>query len=97
MSITSEDVKKIAHLARLGLQEGETERFAEQISAILEYVEQLQKVDTKGIEPIAQITGIENALRDDEARPVDRAVRDELLKSAPATDGDLVKAKAVFE
>ena len=97
MSITKQEVEHIAHLARLGLTEEEKEKFALQLSSILDYIEQLKEVDTKGIEPTAQVTGLENVYREDDAEEKNKEVRDKLLKQAPSTEDDLIKAKAVFE
>lgn len=96
MSITKDEVEHIAHLARLGLTEEEKEKFAQQLSSILDYVEQLKEVDTEGVEPTAQVTGLENIFRSDEIEDSDE-IRDKLLKQAPAIEDDLIKTKAVFE
>lgn len=96
MSITKDEVEHIAHLARLGLTEEEKEKFAQQLSSILDYVEQLKEVDTEGVEPTAQVTGLENIFRSDEIEDSDE-IRDKLLKQAPDIEDDLIKAKAVFE
>lgn len=97
MSITKQDVEHIAHLARLGLSEEEKEKFAKQLSSILDYVEQLKEVDTEGVEPTAQVTGLENVYREDEIEASTDETRDKLLKQAPSTKDDLIKTKAVFE
>lgn len=96
MAISKEEVEHIAHLARLGLSEDEKEKFALQLSSILDYIEQLKEVDTEGVEPTAQVTGLENIFRPDEIEASDE-IRDKLLKQAPSTEDDLIKTKAVFE
>ena len=96
MSLSREQILKVAQLAHLKLTEEELETFQVQISSVLDYVVQLSKVDVKGIEPAAHITGVSNVLRPDEVRPTPPAVREALLKAAPAREGDLVKVKAVF-
>lgn len=63
--LTKEQVKHIAKLARIGLSEEEIEKFTKDLSRILDYVKELQEVDTEQVEPIAHITGRENALRQD--------------------------------
>jgi len=76
--ITPEQVKHIAKLARLGLKEEDVGKFATQLSSIMEYVEKLNEVDVKNVEPTSQVTGLENVMREDvEAR---FSNREDLLK-----------------
>ncbi|MCK4745074.1 Asp-tRNA(Asn)/Glu-tRNA(Gln) amidotransferase subunit GatC [Candidatus Parcubacteria bacterium] len=93
--LTTKEIKHIAKLARLELTAEEEEKFSRQISSILEYVEKINKLDTKGIEPISQITGLENAVREDDI--IDSVIQSDILKSAPDRDGNLFKVKSVFE
>lgn len=65
MKLTKDQVKHVAALARLGLSDVETEKFQSQLSGILDYVEQLGKVDTEGVLPTAQVTGLLNVTRED--------------------------------
>lgn len=96
MSLTKEEVEKIAILARLGLSEEEKGVFAKQISSVLDYVEKLNEVNTNGVLPTAQVTGLENVLREDEVDASDKDVRDKLIEQAPEKDDDLIKAKAAL-
>jgi len=61
------DVEHIATLSRLSLTESEKEKFANQLSSVLGYVEELNQVDTQGVEITAQVTGLSNVAVDDEA------------------------------
>ena len=97
MKLKSDEINHIAQLARLGLTNEEKERMATQLSAILDYLDQLKEVDTSDINPTAQVTGLENVMRDDEIERIDSETRKGLLDSAPETENDLVKSKAVFE
>lgn len=97
MTLTKEEVLHIAKLARLELKEEEVEKFRVQLSEILEYVGQLQKVDTAGVEPISQITGLQNVTRPDLVRGCDPEVRDAMLKQFPRRKGDLLETLGVFE
>lgn len=65
MKISNEDVKYIASLSRLSLTEEETEIFVTQLNKIIEYVEQLNSLDTKGIEPTSHVIPLNNIMRDD--------------------------------
>lgn len=92
--LTKQEVEHIAQLARLGLSEDEKEKFREQLSKILDYVNQLQEVNTKNIEPISQITGLENIERGDLMKQGD--YKEKLLKLAPERENNHFKVKAVF-
>jgi aspartyl-tRNA(Asn)/glutamyl-tRNA(Gln) amidotransferase subunit C len=93
--LTRDDVLKLARLARLHLSDEEIEKFQEEISAILGYVEQLQNVDLDALEPTNQVTGLKNVMRPDV--PIDYgATPEELLKNAPATEGGHIKVKRVL-
>ncbi|MDD5026573.1 MAG: Asp-tRNA(Asn)/Glu-tRNA(Gln) amidotransferase subunit GatC [Candidatus Peribacteraceae bacterium] len=63
--LTADQVRHIASLARLTLSEDEVKKFSKELTAILDYVDVLQKVDTKGIEPLKQVTGLASIYRDD--------------------------------
>jgi len=65
VKIGPEEVRKIAHLARLRLSEEEVGRFAGQLTAILEYVEKLNELDTQGIEPLANVVPAQTPFRED--------------------------------
>lgn len=63
--ISKKEVQHIAGLARIGLDEKEIEEYAEDLSSILDWIEQLKEVDISGVEPTAHITGLENVTRED--------------------------------
>ena len=93
--LTTEEVKHIARLARLRLSEEEVQKYAKQLSSILEYMEMLKEVDTKNIKPIAQITGLNNIKRADEVNP--QNLSKELLACSPqAKEQNQLKVKNVF-
>ena|SRR3989344_4582076 len=93
--LSREDVLKLARLSRLHLSESEVEQFATEISAILGYVEQLQKVELDNIKPTNQVTGLTNVMRADEVKDYG-ATPEELLKNAPATSGGHIKVKRML-
>lgn len=96
MSISAKEVEHIAKLSRLELSVEEKKKFASELSSILEYVEQLDEVDTDRVEPTAQVTGLTNVTRRDEIEGGDKETREGLLNEAPARDGDFVQVKSVF-
>lgn len=63
--LNDNQVKHVAKLAKLELSEDEVKLFLTQLTSVLQFIDQLTKVDTKGIEPTSQITGLENVFRDD--------------------------------
>jgi aspartyl-tRNA(Asn)/glutamyl-tRNA(Gln) amidotransferase subunit C len=79
--ITRDQIAKIAHLSRLGLSDAEIDKYTQELSDILGFFEKLQEVDTENVEPVAQITGLENIARADEAVPSEHA--DQLLDCSP--------------
>jgi len=94
--ISKKQVEHIAKLARIELTNQEKEKFTKELSSILDYVEQLNKVDTKDIESIKQITGLKDVMRKDEAKKREKT-RDKLLKQAPKRKEEYFKVPKVFE
>ena len=91
------DVAHIAKLARLHLTDAEQKKLAGELSSILSYIDQLKSVDTTGVSPTVQVTGLSNVLRDDRAVHPGIEMREELLSAAPKRTGDFVETKAIFE
>lgn len=89
------EVEHIALLARIELSEPEKQRYADQLSAILGYVEELKQLDIKGVSDVGQITGLTNQLAADETKGCELS-RDELLKNAPMSERGYIKVKSVF-
>jgi aspartyl-tRNA(Asn)/glutamyl-tRNA(Gln) amidotransferase subunit C len=81
MPIGRHDVEHIATLARLRLEEVETERLLADLARILKYVEQLAELDTEAVPPTAQVSAERAPLRDDEVRP--GISREQALAEAP--------------
>ncbi|MEK7161032.1 MAG: Asp-tRNA(Asn)/Glu-tRNA(Gln) amidotransferase subunit GatC [Patescibacteria group bacterium] len=95
--IERDTVKKIAKLARLGLTEEEEAKFQKELSAILGFVDKLKEVDVEGVEPTAQVTGLNNLMRIDENIRRQPDSQQRLLANAPERKKDYIKVKAVFE
>lgn len=94
MSLTIDDVKHVANLARLGLTDEEAERMRDDLSSILEHIEVLQQVDTGSIPPTAQVNSLTNVLRPDEVRP--SLSQDAALANAPLSRDGFIEVKAVL-
>ena len=95
MRLTNEEVRMIAKLARLRLTDEEVNKFSAQLSDILSHAKMLEEVDTDGVEPISQITGLKNISFKDDLKTC--AYADELLKQTPQQVQDnMIKVKSVF-
>ena len=79
--LTKSDVEHIAELCKLGLTPGETERFRDQLSAILEYAEMLEELDVDGIPPTAQVVEQGSVMRADVVQP--SLAQEQALSTAP--------------
>ncbi len=92
--IDVEQVRKVAHLARLELAPGEEEQFATQLSSILEYFEQLSQLDTKEVQPTTRAIEINNVTRGDELES--GSDREALLGEAPQRDDDFFRVPQIL-
>ncbi|MBU0975791.1 MAG: Asp-tRNA(Asn)/Glu-tRNA(Gln) amidotransferase subunit GatC [Patescibacteria group bacterium] len=88
INITAKQIKHIASLARIKLSESEVKKFRVQLKDIVSYFDKLNEVDTTGIEPTSQVTGLKNRLRKDEI--IHFLKRERALQNAP------VKKKGYF-
>ncbi len=95
MSLTAQDVRHVAELAKLKLTDDEVSRFAQQLSAILEYAEILQQVDTSHVPPTPYVLPLQNVMRDDV--PAASLSNDVALGNAPDADDGFFRVRAVFE
>lgn len=95
MSLTPDQVRWVAHLARLELTDEELTRFTRDLSNILDYVQQLNQVNTDKIEPLAHPLPLENVFRSDE--PAASLPVSEALANAPDRRGDFYGVPPVFE
>ncbi|NIM92981.1 MAG: Asp-tRNA(Asn)/Glu-tRNA(Gln) amidotransferase subunit GatC [Anaerolineales bacterium] len=95
MALTIEEVRKIAYLARLKLTPEEEERYAGQLSAILDYAARLQEVDTSKIPPTATVLPLTAPLRKDVVRP--STPRDSILSNAPDEEDGMFRVPPVLD
>ncbi|MFC0268290.1 Asp-tRNA(Asn)/Glu-tRNA(Gln) amidotransferase subunit GatC [Kushneria aurantia] len=95
MAIEHADVMRAAHLARLGLDDNDAERYVEDLSRILEMVDRLAEVDTEGVTPLSHPLDATQPLRADEVTEADR--RDTFQRIAPATADGLYLVPRVVE
>lgn len=95
MKLSREQVEHIAELARLALSEEEKTLYQEQLSAILEYFERLQELDTEAISPTATVLPLRSVMRADE--PKSPFPREDILANAPAAEEGCFEVPPVLE
>jgi len=95
MGLIREDVKHVATLARMELTEDEEEQLTQQLDKILHYIEKLSQLDTDKVEPLAHVSDIVNAFRDD--RVTNRPSTDPLLSNAPEREKNFFKVPKIIE
>jgi len=95
VGLSREEVRHVAELAKLGLTEEEKGLFSEQLSAILDYAERLQELDTEDVPPTAHSIHLQNVMRDDEVTP--SYPREDILANAPQSEQGSFKVQAVLE
>jgi aspartyl-tRNA(Asn)/glutamyl-tRNA(Gln) amidotransferase subunit C len=95
LALTPEQVDWVAHLARLELTAGERQTMARQLTSILDYIQQLQQVDTDGVEPLAHPLPVSNVFREDALQPSLPVAA--ALANAPDRHGDFYGVPAVLD
>lgn len=93
--ITSKDIQRLGELARIGIGKKQADELAPQLLDILDYVAKLQSVDSKDTVMTAQVTGLQDVWREDEAKPSNLS-REELLSNAPQTQDGYIKVRRVL-
>ncbi len=95
MALTPEDVLHIGQLARVGLAEGDVEKFATQLSGIIDHFEALAAVPTDNVAPTAHAAALSNVMRPDEVRP--SLSREDVIANAPEQEDGHLRVRAVLE
>ncbi|MDG1276749.1 MAG: Asp-tRNA(Asn)/Glu-tRNA(Gln) amidotransferase subunit GatC [Algoriphagus sp.] len=95
MKIDKDSIKKIAHLARLEFDESSAEKMSKDMSQILDWVEQLNEIDTENIEPLTTMSTEVNVMREDKV--ANQLSHSEGLKNAPKSDSDYFRVPKVLE
>ncbi len=94
MSVTNQDVKKVARLARIALPEDQVEPMTDELNNILNWIEQLGEVDVEGVEPMTSVVETSLPMREDVV--TDGDIQDKVLANAPKSeDGFFVVPKVV--
>jgi aspartyl-tRNA(Asn)/glutamyl-tRNA(Gln) amidotransferase subunit C len=95
MSVSNDQVRHIAKLARIAMSEAELERLGPELNAIIGWVEQLAEVDTDGVEPLTAVIDQKLRLRDDAV--TDGDIRDQVLANAPEAQHGFFAVPKVIE
>ncbi len=98
--LSTTGIKHIASLARIKITEKEEKGLKKDLSSILEYIDKLNEVDTTGIEPLYQTTGLVDSFRSDEHRKdfeMNEELNEKLIGQAPHKENRFIKVKSVFE
>jgi aspartyl-tRNA(Asn)/glutamyl-tRNA(Gln) amidotransferase subunit C len=93
--IDEQKVRAVAKLSRLDLTDDEVEAFRRQLSALLEYLEKLNELDTTGIEPLAHCLPVSNVFREDKAG--ESLGVEKTLANAPQRDGEFFKVPKILD
>lgn len=93
--LSREDILKLAYLSRLLLSDAEVDAFVDEISSVLQFTQQLQKIDLKDVKPTYQVSGLSNVTRPDEVIDYGPTPAD-LLKNAPNTKDGHFKVKRML-
>ena len=95
MKFDNDEIKKIAHLARININKNEADKVGEKLEGILELIDQMTQVNTDGIEPMAHALDITQPLREDKVTEVD--IREKSLKLSNETDQSMFIVPRVIE
>lgn len=96
--ISKEEVRHIAKLAGIKILKKEEEKFSKELSSILDFVSRLNEVDTSKVEPLAQVTGLKNVMRQDaDPQTASKEDRARLVGQAPRTEANFIKVKKVLK
>lgn len=100
MKLTKEQVKHIADLARLKVEENKLDYYTDELSRVLDYVEQLNTVNTEKISPKIQASSLSNSAREDEQRTIPEEERSNmvkrLMKAVPFSKDGFIKVKSIL-
>ncbi len=88
-------VRKVAKLARLELSDAEVEEFTGQLSAVIEYVEKMNELDTQGVEPLAHCLPVSNVFREDKA--AESMGTEKTLANAPDSDEQFFRVPKILD
>ncbi|EJF85954.1 Asp-tRNA(Asn)/Glu-tRNA(Gln) amidotransferase subunit GatC [Candidatus Bartonella washoeensis] len=95
MSVDQETVKRVAHLARIAVQDDEAERMTKELNVILGFVEQLNEVDVSGVDPLTSVTPMTLRMREDRVTDGNKVA--DIVANAPVTEENFFLIPKVVE
>ena len=98
MTLTKKDIEHISRLARIKLSENEKEKYTEELSAILNFIDKLKELDTTNVEPLYQVTGLVNITRKDkDPLGVEQSKINKMISQASQSENNFIKVKAILD
>ena len=94
--ISSDDVRKVAKLCRLEIPEDDIEKYSNQLEGILEYIAQLERIDTLNVPPTTRAVEVVNVFREDTIVSSSSDVRDQILDLAPQREGEFFRVPKIL-
>ena len=94
--INSDDVRKVAKLCRLDIPEDDIEKYSNQLEGILEYIAQLERIDTRNVPPTTRAVEVVNVFREDTIVSSSSDVRDKILDLAPQREGEFFRVPKIL-
>ncbi len=94
--ITSDDVRKVAKLCRLEIPEDDIEKYSNQLEGILEYIAQLERIDTLNVPPTTRAVEVVNVFREDTIVSSSSDVREKILDLAPQREGEFFRVPKIL-
>jgi aspartyl-tRNA(Asn)/glutamyl-tRNA(Gln) amidotransferase subunit C len=94
--LSTDEIKHIALLSRIGVDEKEIKKYQKDLSAVLDYFKKLEEVDTKNIQEIGHITGRSNYFRKDEHELREEKITEEIMKNVPEAKDGFIRVKSVL-
>ena len=94
--ITSDDVRKVAKLCRLEIPEDDIEKYSNQLEGILEYIAQLERIDTLNVPPTTRAVEVVNVFREDTIVSSSSDIRDKILNLAPQREGEFFRVPKIL-
>lgn len=94
--LTKQQIQHIANLARIKLNKQDLEKYSQELSSILNYIGQLEEVDTKDVLPLAQVAGLKNVYQEDCSQDEQSLSQAQVLDNAPEKESGFFRVKSVF-
>ena len=94
--ITSDDVRKVAKLCRLEIPDDDIEKYSNQLEGILEYIAQLERIDTMNVPPTTRAVEVVNVFREDTIVSSSSDIRDKILDLAPQREGEFFRVPKIL-